>query len=270
MSVSAFNQSLAPSPDNASLPEAKPDARRATTASSAQVTAGISFNPQFKHCGPVCGGPPPRPLPGGVGPNPGPPPRPLPIGVAPNPYPGKTDEQLAWGLLSNYDAFRGRWPSRAVTTQSILAMANRPLTGDPSKDANIQLARALLQRPSLMRALDREGSTGALDGRLSRDDIRSFIRSDNPLKLSDDRELVREMLKHFNALKGSWFSNSIKLKDIRALAMQPLTGNPHRDHLIQLSREVMSRSDLLSAMDNSAAWLRDGRITRQELFALLR
>lgn len=297
MLASASNQKVAPSPDNTSPTDAKPNSERSGTSSSAQVTVGINFTSQTNLCGPVFGppprplpigvrpnpGPPPRPLPIGVGPNPGPPPRPLPIGVRPNPgppprptptlpnpFPNKSNEQLAWGLLNNYEAFKGRWPSTTVTPQSIAKMANRPLTGNPYTDANIQLANELQRRPDLMQALDRNGSTGALDGRLSRDDIRSFIGSGNPLKLSDDKQLVRDMLTNFNALKGGYFSNSIKLKDISARASQPLTGDPYQDHLIQLSREVMSRSDLQAAMDNRFSWLRDGRVTRQELFDLLR
>jgi hypothetical protein len=281
MLASASNQKVAPSPDNTPAADAKPNTERSGTSSSAQVTVGINFTSQTNLCGPVFG-PPPRPLPIGVRPNPGPPPRPLPIGVRPNPgppprptptlpnpFPNKSNEQLAWGLLNNYEAFKGRWSS-TVTPQSIAKMANRPLTGNAYTDANIQLANELQRRPDLMQALDRNGSTGALDGRLSRDDIRSFIGSANPLKLSDDKQLVRDMLTHFNALKGGYFSNSIKLNDISARASRPLTGNPYQDHLIQLSREVMSRSDLQAAMDNRSSWLRDGRITQLELFELLR
>lgn len=284
MSVSAYNQSVAPSLDNASLGDAKPRAERSAAASSVQLTTGVNFASQSCPCGPIFGGPPPRPLPGNLHPNPGPPPRPLPENLRPNPgppprptpalpdpyYSKQSNEQLAQALLNNYDALKGRWPSRTVTARSLQRMADRPLTGDPSKDANIRLAKELLRRPELLQALDRNGSTGASDGRLSRDDINSFIRSDNPLKLSDDKQLVQEMLNHFNALKGSYFSGTIKLKDLHARAMQPLTGNPCNDHLTLLSREVMARSDLMSAMDNILGWQRDGKISRQELYALLR
>ena len=269
MSVSAFNQSVAPSTDNAPLAEAKPNTERSGTSSSAQITVGVSFTSQSSQSGPVFGGPPPRPVPDGVRPNPGPPPRPDP--TLPDPYYSKqSNEQLAQGLLDNYGAFKGRWPSRSVTPQSVQKMANRPLTGNPSLDPNIRLAKELLRRPGLMQALDRNGSTGALDGRLSKDDISSVVRSDNPLKLNYDKQLVREMLTHFNSLKGGYFSSTIKLRELSARASQALTGNPFSDHLTQLSREVMARSDLRSMMDNVDGWRRDGKISQQELYQLLR
>lgn len=267
MSVSAFNQSTAPSLDNASLAEAKPITGQPATVSRAQLTIGVNFTSQASHCGPVFGGPPPRPLPENLRPNPGPPPRPSP--TLPDPYYSKqSNEQLAQGLLNNYDAFKGRWPSRTVTPQSVQKMADRPLTGNPGTDPNIRLAKELLKRPGLMQALDRNGSTGALDGRLSKDDIRSVVRSDNPLKLKDDKQLVQEMLTHFNTLKGGYFSNTVKLSALSARASQPLTGNAFNDHLTQLSREVMARSNLQALMDNKYGWLRDGKISRQELIDL--
>ena len=268
MSVSAYNQSVAPSLDNASLGDAKPGAERSAAASSVQLTVGVNFTAQSNHAGPVFGGPPPRPLPENLRPNPGPPPRPNPS--LPDPYYSKqSNEQLAQGLLNNYGAFKGRWPSRYITEQSLQKVAKQPLTGNPYKDPNIRLANEVLRRPGLLQSLDRNGSTGALDGRLSRDDITSFVRSDNPLKLSDDKQIVQDMLNNFNALKGGYFSSTIKLRELNARATQPLSGNPYNDHLIQLSREVMARSDLRSAMDNIYSWQRDGRISRQELYTLL-
>ena len=269
MSVSAYNQSVAPNFDKTSPGAEKPSNERSATATRAQVSAGIHFTSHSSHCGPIFGGPPLRPLPENVRPNPGPPPRPTPVLPDPH-YSKQSNEQLAQALLNNYDAFRGRWPSRSVTQQSLEKMANRPLTGNPSTDANIRLANELLRRPGLLQSLDRNGSTGGLDGRLSKDDIRSFIQSDNPLKSKDDKQLVREMLNHFNELKGGFFSGTIKLRDLHALAMRPLTGNPRSDHLIQLAQEVMARSNLMSAMDNVHSWQRDGKISRQELYALLR
>lgn len=284
MSVSAYNQSVALSLDNASLGDAKPAAGRSAAASSVQLTVGVNFTAQSTQAGPTFSGPPPRPLPESLRPNPGPPPRPLPESLRPNPgppprpnpslpdpyYSKQSNEQLAQGLLNNYDAFKGRWPSRYVTQQSLQQTANQPLTGNPYKDPNIRLANEVLKRPGLLQSLDRNGSTGAVDGRLTRDDITSFVRSSNPLKLSDDKQIVQDMLNNFNALKGGYFSSTIKLGELNARAMQPLSGNPYNDHLIQLSREVMARSDLKSAMDNVYSWQRDGRISRQELYTLLR
>lgn len=269
MSVSAFNHSVASSSDNAAFAGAKPNTEQSRLSSNARPTVGVSFSSSLDHCGcgPVFGGPPPRPLPIGVRPNPGPPPRPNPALPDPH-YAKQSNEQLAQALLDNYEAFKGRWSSGSVTPQSLQKMADRPLTGDPSIDANIQLAKELLRRPALMQALDRNDRSGALDGRLSKNDIRSVVRSDNPLKLHDDKQLVQEMLKHFDALKGNCFSRTIKLKDLRTLASQPLTGNPFNDHLIQLSREIMARSVLTSLMDNKSWWQRDGKISRHELRAL--
>ncbi|MGY2147176.1 hypothetical protein [Pseudomonas azotoformans] len=268
MSVSAYNQSVAPSLDNASLGDAKPAAERSVTGSNVQVTVGVNFTAQSNQAGPIFGGPPPRPLPGNLRPNPGPPPRPTP--TLPDSYYSKqSNEQLAQGILNNYDAFKGRWPSRYVTQQSLQQTANQPLTDNPYKDPNIRLANEVLKRPGLLQSLDRNGSTGAVDGRLTKGDITSFVRSDNPLKLSDDKQIVQDVLNNFNALKGGYFSSTIKLRDLNARAIQPLTGNPYNDHLTQLSREVMTRSDLRSAMDNIYSWQRDGKISRQELYTLL-
>lgn len=263
MSVSAFNQSVAPSPDNAALAGATPNTERSRISSSAQPTAGVSFSSPLGHCGPVFGDPPPRPLPVGVRPNPGPPPRPNPTLPAPY-YSKQSNEQLAQALLDNYGAFKGRWPSRSVTRQSLQKMADQPLTGNPERDAMIRLAKEVLRRPALMQAFDRNG-----DGRLSKSEIRNVVRSDNPLKLYDDKQLVQEMLNHFDALKGSYFNRTIKLSDLSTRASQPLTGNLFNDHLIQLSRAVLDRSDLKEIMDHKFSWLRDGKISRQGLLALL-
>jgi hypothetical protein len=149
-------------------------------------------------------------------------------------------------------------------------MADRPLTGNPQMDANIRLAKELMRRPDLLRALDRNMSTGASDGRLSKDDILSVIGSDNPFKLKDDKQLVKEMLGHFQQLKGSGRGDTIKLDKLKELAAQPLTGNSSTDHLIQLAKEVMSRSILQGQMDNVDEWQRDGKISRRELLKLLR
>ena len=274
MSVSAFNQSVAHAPDKASHSDTK--------LATSQQSAGLSFK-HLDHFGPVFDSAPQRPIPGYghfhpalpqrplpvyVRPNPGPPPRPTPTLPDPH-YSKQSNEQLAQTLLNNYDAFRGRWPSRQVSPQSLQRMADRPLTGHPHMDANIRLARELLRRPELMQALDRNGSTGALDGRLSKDDIRSLIRSDNPLKLKDDKQLVQEMLNHFNELKGGFWKSKISLSDLNRIASRPLTGNPSTYHLIQLSREVMARSNLKGMMDNVHEWRRDGKISRYELLKLL-
>ena len=178
--------------------------------------------------------------------------------------------RVAQALLSNYGAFREGHFSRQVTLESLKKMAERPLTGNPQMDANIRLAKELLRRPELVRALDRNMSTGASDGRLSRDDIMSVIGSDNPFKLKDDKQLIKEMLGHFQQLKGNGRGDSIKLDKLKEFAAQALTGNPFTDHLIQLAKEVMARSILQGRMDNVDEWQRDGKISRRELLKLLR
>ncbi|MGL5997478.1 MAG: hypothetical protein ACRC1I_13350 [Pseudomonas proteolytica] len=77
------------------------------------------------------------------------------------------------------------------------------------------------------------------------------------------------MLENFNKLKGGFWSQSIKIADLRALAQRPLTGNPQRDQLILLAKEVLSRSNLLQKMDNIASRPYDGRISREALRKLM-
>ncbi|WP_248751642.1 hypothetical protein [Pseudomonas sp. MWU15-20650] len=173
-------------------------------------------------------------------------------------------------LLDNFDAFKGRWPSRSVTPQSLKKMADRQLTGNPTTDNQIRLARELLRRPGLIQALDRNGHTGAVDGRLTKGDIGSFIFSSNPLKLKDDKEIVQDVLNHFYGLADGFWKRDIKLSRFKELASETLTGNPYTDHLIQLSREIMARPELKGLMDNVFMSQRDGRISRAELMNLLR
>lgn len=283
MSVSVLNQPATQSPNHDTHAGAPSGPAQPHPSASRQQTVGVTFNTQGRQSGlmfdsaprhpaPCHGhlrpGPPARPLPEGVRPNPGPPPRPNPSRPDPH-YSKRTGEQLAEQLLKNYDAFRGPWPSREVTTQSVHNMAARPLTGNPHIDSNIRLARELVRRPELMQALDRNGRTGELDNRLSRNDIKSYLRSDNPLKLATDKDIVLDVLRHFNALKGGFWNRSIELSTFEKLASQPLTGDRHRDHLIQLSKEVMARSNLGGLMDNIFGPLRDGKATRSELLKLL-
>ena len=274
MSVSVFHQSVAHSSDEKSLRGHMSTAEWSTTSSASQSSFWDSYHfgsafgsapsrPHLGH-GHFNPGPPPRPLPDGVCPNPGPPPRPTP--ERPDPYYSKqSNQQLAQALLTNYGAFKGGQYSRQVTRESLQKMADQlPV------DANVRLAKELLRRPDLIRALDRNMSTGASDGRLSREDILSVIRSDNPFKLKDDKELVKEMLGHFEELKRKGRGNSITLDKLEDLAKQPLTGNPATDHLIELVKEVMSRSILQGRMDNVDEWQRDGKISRRELLQLLK
>ncbi len=172
-------------------------------------------------------------------------------------------------LLDNFNAFKGPWPSRDVTRQSLGEIARQELTGNPRTDANIKLARELQRRPGLMEALDRDRSTGATNNRFSKADIRSFVHSDNPLKRLDNKQLVEEMLRNFDALKGGFWNRDINISDLQALANKNLTGIPRKDHLIQLANAVMGRSDVKDLMDNVFGSQRDGKISRKELHRLL-
>lgn len=177
---------------------------------------------------------------------------------------------MAQSLLNNFNAFKAPWPANYITPKGLENMAGKSLTGNPSTDQNILLARELQRRPDVMKALDRDGSTGVLDGRLTRQDINSVVRSDNPLKFQDDKQLVQQMLNNFNELKGGFWSDSIKVGTLKHLSSRPLTGNPATDSLIQLAREVTTRSDLLGKMDNIVGWKQDGKIKWNELLRLLR
>lgn len=156
-------------------------------------------------------------------------------------------------------------PLQRVTADSVRAMANKGLTGDPVKDANIRLAQALLRHPGLLEALDRDGETGIEDGHLTEANIASFISSDNPLKLHSDKQLVQELLAQFSKLATGYFPRSIKLRELDRLAKQPLTGIPAQDKLIHLAKELMVRPELKASMDHPFQWQRDRKISREEL-----
>ncbi|WP_124385950.1 hypothetical protein [Pseudomonas sp. R5-89-07] len=276
MSVSASNQAFASSTDN--LPQTRADAPASPVVKAAGA-AGPSFEQSASQSGPVFDsaaqsskpgfnpGPPLRPNPTLSGP----PPRPNP--TLPDPYYGKqSNELLAQGLLNKYNVFKP-WYAPTVTPEHINNMAGRPLTGYPERDANIRLARELLKRPGLMQALDRNDGTGALDQSLSKEDISKFILSSNPLKLQDDRQLAQNVLNHFSALKGPRWSadrNAIDVNTFAKYASRPLYGHGPTDSITLLSREIMARSELKGSMDNVFGFLRDGKITREDLYRLLR
>lgn len=265
MSVSASNQALPSAIDNLSQPSA---AAQPSPAAKGAGAAGPSFEQSASQPGPVFDS---ATQSSKSGFNPGPPPRPNP--TLPDPYYGKqSNELLAQGLLNSYNAFKP-WYAPNVTPGHVDKLAGRPLTGNPERDANIRLARELLKRPGLMQALDRNNGTGSLDQSLSKDDINKFILSSNPLKLQDDRQLAQNVLNNFSALKGPWWSadrNAIDINKFAQLAARPLYGHAPTDSITQLSREIMNRSELKGSMDNVFGFLRDGKITRDDLYRLLR
>ncbi|OLY72682.1 hypothetical protein AU074_08160 [Pseudomonas sp. ATCC PTA-122608] len=176
---------------------------------------------------------------------------------------------MAEQLLTGFNAFRDRG-TQHITQQGLENMASKRLTGNPADDQNILLAREILRRPDLMLGLDRSGSTGQMDDRFTRQDINALVHSDNTLKYQDDKELAQLMLQNFNALKGGFFSNSIKTNELNRLAAMPLTGRPQTDALIQLAREVTQRSSVLEAMDKAGSGYANGKINKHALRELSR
>lgn len=224
---------------------------------------------QFKHwMGNWFGGhrPPAHAHPGG------PPARPLPVGAGnPNPiYAKRSDDQLAQSLLDNFKAFTGSKHAKTLDTAAIRNMAQRPLGWNPVTNQNIQLAREILRRPELINGLDRNVGTGALDGRIDKQQLGTVIRDSNAFKYKNDKEVAKEMLDHFNQLKERFGGRQIDINDLKKLASMPLTGNPSKDHFIELGQAVLKRGDLLKKMDNLASQDADGRISKHALQILSR
>ncbi|AZE88596.1 hypothetical protein [Pseudomonas orientalis] len=261
MSVSASNQSFTSLLDSPAQPQVE---AKLTIAAKVQVTSGPTYGQAASPGGPVYASQAQFSAPdSSISSNPMP--------TATN-YGKQSNEVLAQSLLDKYNTFKP-WYARSLTPQHVNNMARRPLTGNPDKDANIKLAKELIDRPGLMQALDRNGGTGALDQSLSKQDIRNFIFSSSPLKLQDDRQLAQNVLNNFNALKGPWWSadrNAIDVNTFAKFAERPLYGHVPTDNLTQLSREIMNRSELKGSMDNVFGFLRDGKITRNDLYRLLR
>ncbi|MCS4315129.1 MULTISPECIES: type III secretion effector protein [unclassified Pseudomonas] len=212
--------------------------------------------------------PPPRPMP--VISNP--PPRPFPtLPGRPDPqYSLKNNEDLAMQLRDNFNAFRDPRNPGYISADSIRAMANKGWSPFPSVNENIRLAKELLRRPELMSALDRHTSTGALDGLIDRNNVNAVIYGQNYFKYKTDKELAGEMLEHFNELKGSPWNRELNVNDLRKLAAENLTGDSPRDHLIQLSQEILKRSDVLRQMDDLLSRPGDHKISWAGLYFLAR
>ncbi|KAF1030668.1 MAG: hypothetical protein GAK37_01184 [Pseudomonas sp.] len=185
-------------------------------------------------------------------------------------YGTKNNEELAQLLLDNFDAFKDPKSPSYITKQGLEAMASRPLTGDPDKDRNIHLAKELLKRPDLVDALDRHSTTGALDGLIDRQKIEMTIKGQSPFKYQSDKQLAAEMLKHFDELKGGFWSRTINIDDLKDLAGQKLTGDASKDNLIWLAREIIQRSEALKKMDNTRGLDDDGLISKKGLKKLSR
>ncbi|WP_262380943.1 MULTISPECIES: hypothetical protein [unclassified Pseudomonas] len=276
MSVTAFNQPVVKLPNDATPQgaEAKASTSGAAAPAAGAASKGPSFSGPQSQSGPVFAAPQPMAqgdaargaAPASYG---GPPPRP--VAQKPDPiYSKRSHDQLAQQLLDNFQSFKDPSNPSYITPQGLKDKAQMPLTGYSSKDQDTRLAREILKRPDLLKALDRDGRTGALDAQLTRQNIYDVIRSDNPLKFKDDAQLAKDMLNNFNQLKGNFWNKDIKFADLDAKAQRPLTGDPYRDQLTQLAREVNNRSNLRQQMDNTASPDYDGRISRQALKKLSR
>lgn len=213
---------------------------------------------------PACSHAPSRPNPHGEKPYPNP------IGKPHPHYARKTNEQLAQQLQRHFNAFSDPLKPGYVSADSIYAMAKKGWSFDPVTNANIRLANELLRRPELMSALDRNTSTGALDGLIDRQNVNVVIKGKNAFKYKTDKQLAGEMLKHFNALKSNSWDGQLSFNELRGLAAQRPSGNASKDHVIQLAQEILKRSDVLTIMDNLAGRDGDGRISWRALYLLSR
>ena len=75
-------------------------------------------------------------------------------------------------------------------------------------------------------------------------------------------------LEDFKKVSGG---SRLKIRELKKWACHPLTGDAAKDHLIQLSQEIIrKRSDLLEKMDNRASKDDDGKISRTGLYLLSR
>ena len=171
-------------------------------------------------------------------------------------------------MRDNFHAFRDPNNPGVISVDSILAMAKRGWPPNPAMRENIRLANELLRRPELMAALDRHGSTGALDNIIDWKSLYAVIKGENYFKYMTDKELAAEMLEHFDELKGGRWGPDLKVRDLKKLARQPLTGDAEKDHLIQLAQEVVKRGDLLKLMDDLASANGDGKINWKALVLL--
>lgn len=298
MSVSAFNQSVVNLP-NGATPNLPGNAKGATVSAAVTVsaTSGPSFSGVTSQPGPMFAAAPSMAqgsgsvelaagsagatgqgffvsLKGFFSPAkpviPGnPPPRPFP--QKPDPvYSQFSHDELAQKLLNNFSGFSSKENSSYITQQDLKDRAERSLTGYAHKDSNTRLAREILKRPDLLLALDRNGSTGGLDQKLTRQNIRDVILSDSPLKYKDDKELAEATLKNFNGFKDKFWQRDIKLDNIYQKAITKPTGDPDNDNLTYLAKELTNRAELLRKMDNTGGRDEDGRISKEGLRKLSR
>lgn len=82
---------------------------------------------------------------------------------APRDYSKMSDSDLAKAFGDNFQAFKHPTTPNA-TTDKIREVAGRSLTGDAQKDNETQLAREVLKRDNVLKALDSVDDNGKRDG----------------------------------------------------------------------------------------------------------
>lgn len=207
--------------------------------------------------------PPERPTPCKPDPcNGKPPERPTPCKPEPCRY--ERNDELARELLDNFDAFRDSSCRTYITKQDIERVAGQRPTGIEATDKNIRLARALLQRPELIQAIDRHSTTGALNDKIYRREIEMTLGSQSPMKYLDDKQLAQQMFKHFEDLQDCDNPEYISLDKLRR-SSPPLSGYP-----AWIAQEILKRSDTLAALDGGDHWGKDGWIHKDTLRQMAR
>ncbi|AZF43150.1 hypothetical protein C4J87_2994 [Pseudomonas sp. R1-43-08] len=82
---------------------------------------------------------------------------------SPSNYSRMSDSDLAKAFGDNFQAFKHPTTPNA-TTDKIREVAGRSLTGDAQKDNETQLAREVLKRDNVLKALDSVDDNGKRDG----------------------------------------------------------------------------------------------------------
>lgn len=184
-------------------------------------------------------------------------------------YSSQSNEGLLGLLRDNFSAFQDpRTPGFASGAQ-IYSMASQPWSLDRNTNENIRLANELLRRPELMKSLDRNDASGALDGMFSLNNLFSVLYASNPFKFTSDKDLAGEILSHFAELRGAGYGDALSFSEIGRMAARSWSGDSSQNFLTQLAQEVVQRREVLSAMDNALGRPNDGFISRAGLLYLI-
>ncbi|MFL1501734.1 hypothetical protein ACI77J_19370 [Pseudomonas sp. O64] len=195
-------------------------------------------------------------------------PYPITLGKPDPLYSKKSNDQLATDLLRNARAFTTPGNRSTINKSAIEEMAYQKPGRNPVMNQNIRLASELLKRPDVMDAFFRQPGTGELGDQVEISNLSAFNRDPNPLKYSTDKQVVQELLSHFDNFTEHFGRRQIGIGDLQYLAGLGLTGIPSLDHYLQLSKTAVNRSDLLEIMDNVASKYGDKRISQEGLMLL--